>query len=79
MSNSSKNLVAGRLHLIFYLVKVIRIRERPPGPRLERCLAFFTVAGQQPADPALGDPVAAGCLSLGQSLGYDSGDYQACL
>jgi hypothetical protein len=47
---------------------------RPPGPRLERRLALGPVAGQQPADPALGNPVPAGRLALAQPLGNDSSD-----
>ena len=46
--------------------------------RLERGLALEAVAGHQPADPALGDPVGAGYLGLGLA-GENSGDDKATL
>ena len=47
---------------------------RPPGPRLERGLAFSPVPGHQPGHPALRHPVGPGYLALAPALGDDSGD-----
>jgi len=43
---------------------------------LEGGLAFESVAGDQPGDPALGDPVAVGDLGLAAALDNDCGDDQ---
>jgi hypothetical protein len=49
------------------------------GPRLERGLTLAAIAGHQPADPALGDPVLAGHSRLATALDDDSGNDQASL
>jgi hypothetical protein len=53
-----------------------RPRRRPRRPRsgLERRLPFEAVAGHEPADPALGDPVGAGYLRLRLTREHTSDD-----
>jgi len=47
---------------------------RPPGPRLERCVALGLVAGQQRVDPGPGDPVSPRDLADRALLASDGGD-----
>ncbi len=49
---------------------------RPPGPRLERCLALGLVAVQQRVDPGAGDPVSPRDLADRALFDSDGGDDQ---